>query len=171
MGRPRLARRAAVEATGDPIAMRRSKGAPSARRDQRAARPRGTPAPHQPCGARAPLRWRAALARRAATARAGWKRREHPHAYTLDMRGSPPPCTVSGCPGQRCGESPMRRTRPAASSARAAAREGFCTSSGRWCTRPAASSGPAAGDRGAVRPPWCCSRFFFLNGARVDSKC
>ncbi|PVH30929.1 hypothetical protein PAHAL_9G015400 [Panicum hallii] len=31
MGRPRPARRAAVKATGDPITMRRSRGAPSAR--------------------------------------------------------------------------------------------------------------------------------------------
>ncbi|KAG2551051.1 hypothetical protein PVAP13_9KG369104 [Panicum virgatum] len=97
-----------------PITMRGSRGAPNA----------------SDCAARTPLRWQVTPVRRAATARAGWRRREHPHAHTFDMHGPPPPCTASGRLGRRCGEPSRWRTRPVASSAWVAARKGVRASSG-----------------------------------------
>ena len=38
-------------------------------------------------------------------ATSGRRRREHTHAHTLDMHGSPP-CATSGCPGRQCSELP-----------------------------------------------------------------
>ncbi|PAN05352.1 hypothetical protein PAHAL_1G198200 [Panicum hallii] len=63
--------------------------------------------------------------------------------------GARPPCAASGHLGRRCGEPRRRRTRLAASPARAAA--GVPR---RWRMRL------AAGDPGAARLPWCCSRIF-----------
>jgi hypothetical protein len=95
-------------------------------------------------------------------ARVGWRRREHPHAHTLDMRGSSPPCAASRRPGRRCGEPPRRMCERQCVRASAQA-------SRRRHTRPAASFGPTARDPGVARAYGVAVDFF--NIVMVDSRC
>ena len=128
-----------------PITMRRSRGAPNA----------------SDCAARTPLRRQVAPVRRAATARAGWRRREHPHAHTFDMRAlllpAPPrDASVGDVASPPGGARGRRRALRGWQHARASVR-----APGWRRTRLPVSFVPAMGDSGVARLPWCCNRFLF----------